>query len=147
MRTGGPRSASSRPDRDPGGDGVPVTTSSSSARRGVGKSTLLRKIESLGANGHSAVIFVDIDTLRGCPSQDVLIELLIELLASMERRLREKAVASISIHPDGGRGASLRSSRDTPAAPAVVERRNRVVRQTPLQRNIPARAPNVGTPH
>lgn len=60
-------------------------------RRGVGKSTLLRKIESLGPNGHGDVIFVDIETLRGRPYPDVLIELLIELLGSLERRLREKA--------------------------------------------------------
>lgn len=56
-------------------------------RRGVGKSTLLRKIESLGRPGLE-VIFVDIETLRGRPYPDVLIELLIELLAALERRLR-----------------------------------------------------------
>jgi energy-coupling factor transporter ATP-binding protein EcfA2 len=59
-------------------------------RRGVGKSTLLRKIESLGPNGHGDVIFVDVETLRGRPYPDVLIELLINLLASLERRLGKK---------------------------------------------------------
>lgn len=56
-------------------------------RRGVGKSTLLRKIESLDETGVD-VIFVDIETLRGRPYPDVLIELLIELLVALERRLR-----------------------------------------------------------
>lgn len=56
-------------------------------RRGVGKSTLLRKIESLERPGLE-VIFVDIETLRGRPYPDVLIELLIELLAALERRLK-----------------------------------------------------------
>lgn len=56
-------------------------------RRGVGKSTLLRKIESLDQSGVD-VIFVDIETLRGRPYPDVLIELLIELLVALERRLR-----------------------------------------------------------
>lgn len=57
-------------------------------RRGVGKSTLLRKIESLGKDTRTEVIFVDIETLRGRPYPDVLIELLIELLTALERRLR-----------------------------------------------------------
>jgi energy-coupling factor transporter ATP-binding protein EcfA2 len=60
-------------------------------RRGVGKSTLLRKIESLGPDIHGEVIFVDIETLRGRPYPDVLIELLIELLTTLSRRLEEKA--------------------------------------------------------
>ena len=57
-------------------------------RRGVGKSTLLRKIESLGEETRSQVIFVDIETLRGRPYPDVLIELLIEFLTALERRIR-----------------------------------------------------------
>jgi hypothetical protein len=60
-------------------------------RRGVGKSTLLRKIESLGPGAHGDVIYVDIETLRGRPYPDVLIELLIELLSALERRLNDKA--------------------------------------------------------
>src|SRR5881275_282120 len=48
-------------------------------RRGVGKSTLLRKIESLGRETESAVVFVDVETLRNRPYPDVLIEMLIEL--------------------------------------------------------------------
>jgi energy-coupling factor transporter ATP-binding protein EcfA2 len=59
-------------------------------RRGVGKSTLLRKIESLGPDAHGEVIFVDIETLRGRPYPDVLIELLIELLVALERRFDDK---------------------------------------------------------
>lgn len=59
-------------------------------RRGVGKSTLLRKIESLGSETNSEVIFVDIETLRGRPYPDVLIELLIELLSAVERRVGPK---------------------------------------------------------
>lgn len=54
-------------------------------RRGVGKSTLLRKIES---EHSAAVIFVDIETLRGRPYPDVLSELLIDLLTKLETRLR-----------------------------------------------------------
>lgn len=59
-------------------------------RRGVGKSTLLRKIESLGPEAHGDVIFVDIETLRGRPYPDVLIELLIEILDKLQERLRQK---------------------------------------------------------
>jgi hypothetical protein len=57
-------------------------------RRGVGKSTLLRRVEADGAETERAVIFVDIETLRGRPYPDVLIELLKELLDDLERRLR-----------------------------------------------------------
>jgi len=57
-------------------------------RRGVGKSTLLRKIESLGHESESAVVFVDVETLRGRPYPDVLIEMLIELLAGLKDRLK-----------------------------------------------------------
>ena len=61
-------------------------------RRGVGKSTLLRKIESQApTESHGDVIFVDVETLRGRPYPDVLIELLIELLNSLEKRLQTKA--------------------------------------------------------
>jgi hypothetical protein len=55
-------------------------------RRGVGKSTLLRKIES--DRSGPDVIFVDIETLRGRPYPDVLIELLVDLLTTLDRRLR-----------------------------------------------------------
>jgi hypothetical protein len=57
-------------------------------RRGVGKSTLLRKIESLGQESDSAVVFVDVETLRKRPYPDVLIEMLIELLDGLKDRLR-----------------------------------------------------------
>ena len=56
-------------------------------RRGVGKSTLLRKIESAATDSDVEVIFVDIETLRGRPYPDVLIELLIQLLDALENRL------------------------------------------------------------
>lgn len=56
-------------------------------RRGVGKSTLLRKIESLGTETESAVVFVDVETLRNRPYPDVLIEMLIELLTGLRNRL------------------------------------------------------------
>lgn len=56
-------------------------------RRGVGKSTLLRKIESREPGGDAAVVFVDIETLRDRPYPDVLIEMLIELLTGLRDRL------------------------------------------------------------
>ena len=56
-------------------------------RRGVGKSTLLRKIESRGHDSNSAVVFVDVETLRDRPYPDVLIEMLIELLTGLRDRL------------------------------------------------------------
>jgi predicted AAA+ superfamily ATPase len=49
-------------------------------RRGVGKSTLLHRVAAGGAENALAVIFVDIETLRGRPYPDVLIELLKDLL-------------------------------------------------------------------
>lgn len=57
-------------------------------RRGVGKSTLLRKIESIGDEVENVVVFVDIETLRDRPYPDVLIELLIELLDGLRDRLK-----------------------------------------------------------
>jgi Cdc6-like AAA superfamily ATPase len=57
-------------------------------RRGVGKSTLLHRVAAGGAENGRAVIFVDIETLRGRPYPDVLIELLKELLDHLEERLR-----------------------------------------------------------
>ena len=55
-------------------------------RRGVGKSTLLLRVEA--GSPDRAVIFVDIETLRGRPYPDVLIELLKQLLDHLEDRLR-----------------------------------------------------------
>ncbi len=60
-------------------------------RRGVGKSTLLRKIESIGDEAENVVVFVDIETLRDRPYPDVLIELLIELLDGLRDRLKPGA--------------------------------------------------------
>jgi hypothetical protein len=57
-------------------------------RRGVGKSTLLRKIESREEEAQSAVVFVDIETLRARPYPDVLIEMLIELLTGLRDRVK-----------------------------------------------------------
>ncbi|MCP9485018.1 MAG: ATP-binding protein [Gaiellaceae bacterium MAG52_C11] len=57
-------------------------------RRGVGKSTLLHRVAAVGSENNRAVIFVDIETLRGRPYPDVLIELLKELLDHLEERLR-----------------------------------------------------------
>jgi hypothetical protein len=67
-------------------------------RRGVGKSTLLRKIEALAPDGeHGDVIFVDVETLGGRPYPDVLIELLIELLMSVTARVRGTGFEWLSI--------------------------------------------------
>ncbi len=91
-------------------------------RRGVGKSTLLRKIESQAASeGHGDVIFVDVETLRGRPYPDVLIELLIELLDSLERRLKAKA----------GRVDLKRSRRQTRKALRDLTRTMRQLRNEP----------------
>jgi hypothetical protein len=59
-------------------------------RRGVGKSTLLRKIESQ-EQPETNVVFVDIETLRSRPYPDVLIELLIELLTGLTERFKPDA--------------------------------------------------------
>ena len=72
-------------------------------RRGVGKSTLLRKIESLGPGStHGAVIFVDVETLGGRPYPDVLIELLIELLDPLSVRMKPSGLDALK----PGRGQS-----------------------------------------
>ena len=60
-------------------------------RRGVGKSTLLRKIEQDSDTFAARVLFIDVETLRGRPYPDVLIELLIELLKELEAGLRAAA--------------------------------------------------------
>lgn len=56
-------------------------------RRGVGKSSLLRKIEDSGTDTDVAVVFIDIETLRDRPYPDVLIEMLIKLLDGLRKRL------------------------------------------------------------
>src|SRR3954465_11296031 len=53
-------------------------------RRGVGKSTLLRKIEQDSDSAKLRVLFIDVETLRGRPYPDVLIELLIKLLRELD---------------------------------------------------------------
>ena len=57
-------------------------------RRGVGKSTLLRRVAAGGSGVSREVIFIDVETLRGRPYPDVLIELLARLLTDLESRLR-----------------------------------------------------------
>jgi hypothetical protein len=56
-------------------------------RRGVGKSTLLHVAEATSTERGSAVAFVDLETLRGIPYPDVLIQLLIQVLAALRDRL------------------------------------------------------------
>jgi Cdc6-like AAA superfamily ATPase len=56
-------------------------------RRGVGKSTLLRRVAAGDPAHDREVIFIDIETLRGRPYPDVLIELLQELLDHLYDRL------------------------------------------------------------
>jgi hypothetical protein len=56
-------------------------------RRGVGKSTLLRRVAADGSDSRE-VIFIDIETLRRRPYPDVLIELLKNLLDDLAARLR-----------------------------------------------------------
>lgn len=58
-------------------------------RRGVGKSTLLRRVAADAAGNTREVIFIDVETLRRRPYPDVLIELLSELLADLDDRLRD----------------------------------------------------------
>jgi hypothetical protein len=53
-------------------------------RRGVGKSMLLRTIEQDRAKFGAEVLFIDVETLRGRPYPDVLIELLIKLLDALK---------------------------------------------------------------
>jgi Cdc6-like AAA superfamily ATPase len=57
-------------------------------RRGVGKSTLLRRVAADGSGTDREVIFIDVETLRRRPYPDVLIELLTRLLSDLEERLR-----------------------------------------------------------
>lgn len=62
-------------------------------RRGVGKSTLLRKLQQDSDEFKSEVLFIDVETLRGRPYPDVLIELLIALLGQLDEGLRDAANA------------------------------------------------------
>jgi hypothetical protein len=58
-------------------------------RRGVGKSTLLRKLEQERELFGAEVLFIDVETLRDRPYPDVLIELLIELLGALDHGLSQ----------------------------------------------------------
>lgn len=62
-------------------------------RRGVGKSTLLRKVEHDANHSGAAVIFIDLETLRGNPYPDVLIQLMIELFERLEGKLKQNGSA------------------------------------------------------
>src|SRR5262245_32947972 len=57
-------------------------------RRGVGKSTLLRAVERRVSDEGGVAVFIDLETLRGIPYPDVLIQLLIELFDALAERLR-----------------------------------------------------------
>lgn len=58
-------------------------------RRGVGKSTLLRAVEQQASDAGTAVAFVDLETLRGIPYPDVLIQLLIRVLGALRARIAD----------------------------------------------------------
>lgn len=58
-------------------------------RRGVGKSTLLRKVqEQIEATGNPAA-FIDLETMRGIEYPDVLIQLLVQVLQSLDAELKK----------------------------------------------------------
>ena len=57
-------------------------------RRGVGKSSLVRMVERDSRRSESAVAFIDLETLKGIPYPDVLIQLLIELFKVLEEGLK-----------------------------------------------------------
>jgi hypothetical protein len=63
-------------------------------RRGVGKSSLVRMVERDSRNAGSAVAFIDLETLKGIPYPDVLIQLLIELFKVLEQGLKKPRFAS-----------------------------------------------------
>src|SRR5680860_1291244 len=60
-------------------------------RRGVGKSTLLRRVQKQVEAAGSPAAFIDLETLRGMEYPDVLIELLVQLLLSLEMELKGAA--------------------------------------------------------
>jgi hypothetical protein len=59
-------------------------------RRGVGKSSLLRKVEVTAKSRQAVVVFIDLETLRGVPYPDVLIRLLATLLDVLESELKHR---------------------------------------------------------
>src|SRR5438067_208814 len=59
-------------------------------RRGVGKSSLLRKIEQTAKARGAAVVFIDLETLRGVPYPDVLIRLLVTFLEVLDVEIRQR---------------------------------------------------------
>ena len=64
-------------------------------RRGVGKSTLLRRIAGEArdtTHGGQEVVFIDLETVRERPYPDVLIELLIILLGDLRSRMQSRRV-------------------------------------------------------
>jgi hypothetical protein len=63
-------------------------------RRGVGKSTLLRKVEeNLRASNLAIVVFIDLESHKGIPYPDVLILLLIELFEELEKTMKLRSGA------------------------------------------------------
>lgn len=65
-------------------------------RRGVGKTTLLRKVEAEIEQDDGAVTFVDLETLRGIDYPDVLIRLLMSLFDSLSNQLL--GCACVGVH-------------------------------------------------
>ena len=57
-------------------------------RRGVGKSTLLRMIERHATERGDPVVYIDLETLRGIPYPDVLIQLLIKLCSQLGENVK-----------------------------------------------------------
>ena len=58
-------------------------------RRGVGKSTLLRKVEKDNSNLGMAVAYIDLETLRGIPYPDVVLHLCAAACHALQRQLRD----------------------------------------------------------
>src|ERR1039457_3381 len=76
-------------------------------RRGVGKSTLLHTVQAHALKDGATVAFIDLETLRGIPYPDVLIQLLSELIDALGEHLSR---ASRTSKP-WSRGASRRARR------------------------------------
>ena len=112
-------------------------------RRGVGKSTLLRKIESLGPGSkHGDVIFVDVETLGGRPYPDVLIELLIELLDSLAVRMKPSGLDVLKPASWRARRKLAKLTRTLRQLLSEPQQAERVVKE--MQSNSRSRGAGVG---
>jgi hypothetical protein len=61
-------------------------------RRGVGKSSLLRKVQKdLGDRETGIAVFIDLETYRGVPYPDVLIQLLMELFTALDDAIVDRS--------------------------------------------------------